>query len=301
MRERILGDTGLRISELGYGCGGFWGMDIFPEKSASELVHTAIENGITLFDTGPNYSQANAEPRLGRILKSVDKSKLVIATKTGSRYANGKHYKDYSLRGMEESSLNSMKNLGLDYIPLLQIHTPYEHQLTDDLLNNITKIKEKGIAQYIGISGDGKLIEWAIRSGVFDTVMLTYNIIHQKPIELIKIAREKGIGVLIKSPMAHGLYNNDIFKIRKLSDIWYLLRVLKNYRYDLMQGRKYRFINDVDGWKGSEVALKFVLDNDAVSCAVIGTTRLNHLQENIESVLKTLPNEIYSRIEVASH
>lgn len=297
MRKRTLGRTNLDVSEVGYGCGGFWGMPVFPEKVAGELVYSAIEQGITFFDTGPNYSQANAEPRLGKILNSVDKSKLVIATKTGSRYANGKHIKDYSLRSMEESAVKSLKNLELDSLPLLQVHSPDEYQLTDDLLNNITKLKEKGIAQNIGISGDGKVIEWAIDSNVFDTIMLTYNIIHQSPIALIEKAKEKGIGVLIKSPMAHGLYNNDIFKIRKLSDIWYLLRVLKNYRYDLMEGRKYSFINNAIGWKGSEVALNFVLNNDAVSCAVIGTTSLSHLQENIEAILKSLPMEIYKKIE----
>jgi len=300
LQKRTLGRTGLEISELGYGCGGFWGMSMFSESTAEKLIMSAIEQGITFFDTGPNYSNANAEPRLGRILKHIDKSKLVIGSKTGSKYENGKHLKDYSLKGMTESVENSLKNLGMDSLPLLQLHSPEESHLTDDLLNNITKIKESGLAQNIGISGDGKVIEWAIDSGVFDTVMLTYNIIHQEPANLMEKAKHKNIGVLIKSPMAHGLYNNDIFKVRKLSDIWYLLRVLKNYRYDLMQGRKYRFINDQDGLKGSEVALNFVLNNDAVSCAVIGTTSLNHLQENIESALKALPKGILSRIELVS-
>lgn len=297
MIRKKLGRTELEISELGYGCGGFWGMPVFSEKTAGELVHSAIEQGINFFDTGPNYSQANAEPRLGRILKNTDKSNLIIATKTGSQYAKGKHFKDYSLAGMEDSAVNSLKNLGLDVLPLLQVHSPFEFQLTDDLLHNIVRLKEKGIARNIGISGDGKVIEWAIESNVFDTVMLTYNIIHQKPLELIKKAKEKGIGVLIKSPMAHGLYNNDIFKIRKPSDIWYLLRVLKNYRYDLVQGRKFRFINDLDGWKGSEAALNFVSKNDDVSCAVIGTTNFNHLKSNVDSTSKLLSKEIYRRIE----
>lgn len=296
MRKRVLGRTGLEISELGFGCGGFWGMSVFPEKNAEEIVLTAIEKGITFFDTGPNYSNANAEPRLGRILKSVDKSKLVIATKTGSRYANGKHYKDHSLEAMTESVRTSMKNLGLDYLPLLQIHSPSGHELNDDLLNNIMKIKDMGLAKNIGVSGDGRTIEWAIESKIFDTVMLTYNILNQEPVKLIEAAQNKDIGVLIKSPMAHGLYNNDIFKIRKLSDVWYLLRVLKNYRPDLIEGRKFKFINHYEGLKGSEVALNYVLNNTSVSCSVIGTTKVAHLEENINSLQKNIPDEIYKKI-----
>lgn len=289
--------TDLEISELGFGCGGFWGLPMFSESKAESLVLSAIEQGITFFDTGPNYSQANAEPRLGRILKNVNKDSLIIGTKVGSKYQNGRHYKDLSLNGMIESVENSIRNLGVESLPLLQIHSPLPEDLTDGLLNNILKIKDKGLARNIGVSGDGEVMEWAINSNVFDTVMLTYNIIHQEPIELIKKAKEKGIGVLVKSPMAHGLYNNDIFKIRKLSDVWYLLRVLKNYRYDLIQGRRYKFINKLDGWKGSEVALNYVLQEDAVSCAIIGTTNLNHLQENIKAVMKSLPYEFYKKIE----
>lgn len=299
MKTRVLGGTGLEISELGFGCGGFWGMSVFSEETAERLVLSAIEQGITFFDTGPNYSQANAEPRLGRVLKNVDKSKLVIATKVGSRYVNGKHVKDFSLNGMISSAENSLKNLGMDHLPLLQLHSPGEHHLTDELFYNISKIKEMGLAKNIGISADGNILSRAIESNVFDTVMLTYSILHQKePAMLIEKAKSKNIGVLIKSPMAHGLYSNNIFKIKKLSDVWYLLRALKNRRSELIKGMKFRYINNYEGWNGSDIALNYVLKNDLVSCAVIGTTNLKHLQVNVASTSKHLPDDIYKKIEL---
>ena len=68
MRTRKLGNTGLEISCLGFGAGGYWGMPFFDEGVARSLVDIALERGVSAFDTGPNYSRANAEPRLGRVL-----------------------------------------------------------------------------------------------------------------------------------------------------------------------------------------------------------------------------------------
>ena len=102
---------------------------------------------------------------------------------------------------------------------------------------------------------------------------------------------------MIKSPMAHSLYSNDIFKIKSLADVWYFLRVLKNYRGDLFEGFKYRFINSIDNWSGAEIALKFVLENKNVDCALIGTTRVKNLLSNIEATNKKLDEEIYKRIK----
>ena len=84
MRYRALGRTGLTVSEIGFGCASWWGQKAFPEREAIALVEAAVEGGVTFFDTGAAYSGGNAEPRLGRALKGVDASRLVIATKAGT-------------------------------------------------------------------------------------------------------------------------------------------------------------------------------------------------------------------------
>jgi aryl-alcohol dehydrogenase-like predicted oxidoreductase len=82
MLYRLLGRTGLRVSEIGLGCASFWGKRIFNETDAIRLVHAAAEHGVTLFDTGLSYSGGNAEPRLGRALAGLkNRSDLVVATK----------------------------------------------------------------------------------------------------------------------------------------------------------------------------------------------------------------------------
>ena len=85
MLYRSLGNTGLRVSEIGFGCASYWGKKVFDEAAAISLLHAAIDHGVTFFDTGASYSGGNAEPRLGRAISGLkNKHDLVIATKAGT-------------------------------------------------------------------------------------------------------------------------------------------------------------------------------------------------------------------------
>jgi aryl-alcohol dehydrogenase-like predicted oxidoreductase len=126
--------------------------------------------------------------------------------------------------------------------------------------------------------------------------MSTFNLIEKHAKLQIEKAFSKGVGVLVKSPLAHTLYSNNLFKIRKLSDIWYLLRVLKNYRTQIASGRKYRFINNIPSWSAHEIALLYAL-HEKVSCVVTGTTNPEHMQRNILTFEKELPSDIQKRID----
>ena len=87
-----------------------------------------------------------------------------------------------------------------------------------------------------------------------------------------------------------------MLKIKGAKDLWYLARAVKNFRGQFIKGRKYRFINEAEGMTGSQIALKYVLDNPFVSSAVFGTTTMNHLEENVQAVDIEIPPEILRRI-----
>lgn len=270
-------------------------MKVFDEKKAVRLVDIALEKGVTLFDTGPNYSGANAEKRLGRALKGKSDS-VLVATKVGSKLVNGRHVKDYSPGGIEESVRSSLKNLQLDYLPLLQFHG--FPKPADEAIEKILELKDSGVVRHIGVSSDGRGARRAVETGVFDCLMIEYNILNRTtPSKTIDSAADRGMGVIVKSPLAQTLYSNEIFRIGKPSDLWYMARALKNHREKFARGRKFRFVNDVPGMAGSDVALSYVLNNSHVSSAVIGTVNPVHLRNNIESAQKTLPAELISRIE----
>ncbi|AUI52882.1 aldo/keto reductase [Arthrobacter crystallopoietes] len=295
MQKKLLGQTGLFVSELGFGAGGYWGFTAFPEKKAAALIDIALEHGINLFDTGPNYSAGNAETRLGRILKERS-AEPVVATKVGTRFVDGRHIKDFTPDGIEKSIVSSLRNLQLERLPLVHFHgfpRPAEPAI-DKLLD----LKDRDLIGHIGVSANGSGARKTVDMDVFNSLMIEYNVINRAgPAKIIDTAGSRGMGVLVKSPLAQTLFSNDIFKIRRRSDIWYLLRAMKNHRSKFTRGRSYRFLNHIDGMTGSEAALNFVLANPHVTSAITGTVDAQHLVSNIEAAGKGLPPELLKRIE----
>jgi aryl-alcohol dehydrogenase-like predicted oxidoreductase len=294
VKQRALGRSGLQVSELSFGAGGYWGMKAFPERQAAQLVDQALEGGITAFDTGPNYSRGNAEERLGRALKGRTDN-LVVSTKVGSHWINNRNVKDYSPRAIEASVHASLRRLQLEHLPLLHFHgfpSPAE-----PAVEAVLKLKEEGFVGALGVSTGRGGAKKALKLGIFDVLMVEYNIIDRSMAPVIAEAREAGVGIMLKSPLAQTLYSRDIFKISGPSDVWYLLRALRNHRHKFIQGRKYRFINDVPGLSASEIALAYVLNNPGVSSAVIGTVKPEHLRSNLRAPEVRLPVELLERIE----
>lgn len=302
MKKNKLGNTGLSITPIGLGIGGILGLNMFSEKKALNIIQTSIDEGINFFDTGSSYSGGNAEIRLGKVLTKNDLDKLVIATKGGTVITNkNKLAKDYSKKSLTENLEKSLKKLGVEKIDLFQLHSPSIKHLTDDVYETLNKFKEEGKIIHTGISCDGQTLDYVIEQNYFESIMCTYNILNQNPEKQLIKAKQKNIGVIIKSAMAHSLYSNKIFNIKSIQDLWYFLRVLKNYRPELVKGFKYRFINDYKDWSGAEIALKFVMDNPFVDCAMIGTTRTENLMSNINSVDKILSEDIISQIKKANN
>jgi aryl-alcohol dehydrogenase-like predicted oxidoreductase len=222
----------MEISKIGLGCASYWGKKIFSERQAIKIVHTALNNGVTFLDTGHSYSNGNAELRLGRALRNVsNKNDLCISSKAGTRIAgNGRLYKDFSSDWVEESCHLSIKNLGLDHLPLFQLHGPAISDLTDELLNKLLQLKRAGTIGAIGINTfDDDVIEKLIELKVFDFVMLDYNILTQCREPMIDKLYDNGIGVIAGAALADSLYSNRIFQIRGLKDVWYLLRLYLIY------------------------------------------------------------------------
>ena len=179
MLYRPLGRTGLTVSEIGFGCASWWGKPAFDERQALALVHAAIDGGVTFLDTGSSYSAGEAEPRLGRALKGRDTSGLVVATKAGTYHAGGGRIaRDFSPQAITASVKRSLRNLGLDVLPLLQLHGPAATELNDDLLVALRDLKTRGLIRALGLNSfDPAVIEHAFGLPEIDVVMVDYNVL----------------------------------------------------------------------------------------------------------------------------
>jgi aryl-alcohol dehydrogenase-like predicted oxidoreductase len=300
MLYRPLGRTGLTVSEIGFGCASWWGQKAFSETEALALVHAAVDRGVTFFDTGAAYSGGEAEPRLGRALKGVDASRLVVATKAGTRFEGGRVVRDMSPDAIEAGVVRSLRRLGLDSLPLLQLHGPAAAELTDAFVERLQGLKARGLVRALGLNSfDPTVIETATGLPAFDVVMVDYNVLRPERAPLVAKAAAAGKGVLAGMPLAMGNIGLGALKIRAPRDVWYALRALKNHRADVIKGARFGFLNQLPGMTGAQAALAYVLADPGVSCAVVGATRMAHLLDNLDASGLQLPPRVAARIAAA--
>jgi len=208
MQYRILGKTGLKISEISLGTwqvGGGWGGE-FDQKAAERIISTAIENGVNFLDTADVYDDQQSERAVAGFVKE-NRDKLIIATKIGRRL--NPHVADaYTPEAMEAFVDDALKNTGLEYLDLVQLHCPptpvYQF---DDVFARLEKIKASGRVRHFGVSVEKvKEARMAADYDVVESVQIIFNMFRQKPAEdCFKLLSERNIGIIARVPLASGL------------------------------------------------------------------------------------------------
>jgi aryl-alcohol dehydrogenase-like predicted oxidoreductase len=299
MLYRPLGRTGLSVSEIGFGAASWWGKPQFSERSAAGLVHAALDGGVTFFDTGASYSGGHAEARLGRALRGRG-ADLVVASKAGTFVRDGRIGRDFSPAAVIASAEASLRKLGLEALPLLQLHGPGLRELTDDLRAALAGLKGRGLVRALGVNSfDPAVIEHVLGLPDFDVVMIDYNVLRPEREPLIARAAAAGKAVLAGMPLAMGHTGRQVAKLRAPRDLWYAARGLLRHRREVQAGARFGFLDRTPGMTGAQAALAYVLANPHVACAVTGTTRLTHLRDNLAAAGSTLPAETLAAIRAA--
>ena len=309
MKTRLLGNTGIEISEIGYGAAALFGKNVLgkqgiTEDTAYSLFTTALENGITFFDTGINYGYA--EERLGRCIKKaieegiVSRSSLVIESKCGETVLPNGSYgpTNWSPDWIKKSLEISLKRLNLDYLDLFAMHSVCKKRELEPLIKTFEDMKSNGLIRAYGINTfDTDFLEYVAREKIFDYVMLDYNIMKQDREPLIRRLVDSGIGVIAGCALGQSLYSKKIYKIRNKNDLWYMLRTIVKFRELMNRSKDYRFLTKYKNVTANQLALRYVLDNEYISSAVFSTINLDHLTENIRACRITMPEKIRKEIK----
>lgn len=199
LEKRRLGKTNLSVSVIGFGA--MW-LPSLGVEDAIGLVQEAFELGINYFDTARNYK--DSEEKLGLALEDR-RDRCIIATKTGSKT------KRESLKDLSQS----LERLKTDRIDILQLHgiddeTTLRKAIgTDGVLQTCKEAKKREIINFIGISSHRpNILVEAIRTSEFDTVLVPLNILTpQATEELLPVAREYDVGVIVMKPLAFKIAN----------------------------------------------------------------------------------------------
>lgn len=312
MQYRTLGNTGIRVSEIGFGgwaIGGATGASGTPlgwgktsDDESLAAIRRARDLGITFFDTADSYGFGRSESLLGIVL-SRRRSDVVIATKVGvMRTSDGVLKKDFTRQHIFHAVDGSLKRLRTDYIDLYQVHNPTLDQLRhEEIQEAMNRLQEIGKVRYWGVSistvDEGLEI---INRGWGNALQVLYNVLNQQPAqELFPLAKQKGYGIIARVPLASGLLTG---KFRQ-DTVFAADDVRQNF---LTPRRLEEAIARVDEAKAiiggaarslSEAALEFVLANDAVSTTIPGARNVRQVEQNAAASETRLPADVVERLE----
>ncbi|GAA0737656.1 aldo/keto reductase [Dactylosporangium roseum] len=215
MRYRRLGRSGLPVSVLGIGCNNFGGR--IDATQAAEVVHAALDHGVTLFDTADVYGNApgDSERTLGASL-GKRRDEAVVATKFGMD-VRGAYGPDWGARGSRRYIFRaveaSLRNLGTDYIDLYQLHAPDPETPIEETLGALDDLVRSGKVRYLGHSNftgwetaDAAWVAGTKQLTPFVSAQNRYSLLHREPEqELVPAAQRFGLGLLPYFPLASGL------------------------------------------------------------------------------------------------
>ena len=311
MHYRELGRTGWKVSEISFGAwaiGASWGE--VSEEDAMASLHRFVDLGGNFIDTADVYGDGRSERLIARLKRERPADEIIVATKTGRRLdphvANG--YLD--LTAFIDRSL---KNLATDCLDLVQLHCPpTECYYMPEVFDHLDALATQGKIRYYGVSVEK--VEEALKAIEYpnvQTVQIIFNMFRQRPAQLFfPEAKRRKIGILARVPLASGLLTG-----KMTSDTAFEQDDHRNYNRhgesfdvgEMFSGVSYETgLEAVEqlrplvpsGATMAQLALRWILMFDAVSCAIPGAKRPSQVEDNIHTAdLAPLSQETVQQIE----
>ncbi len=279
MKMQALGTTDLHVSRISLGTveiGLPYGIGITEpptERAAERILKSALELGITYFDTARGYGAA--EERIGKFGISKHEG-VVIGTKCAQFLEKGEDPRgaelEHRIRAEVEESLHLLR---VDSLQLLQLHGGSKEQIErGELIEIMQKLKNKGLVQHVGIAVRGEeAAQTAIESNFFETIQTAYSILDQRMApRVLPLAKEHNIGIINRSVLLKGALTPAAERLPEA------LTPLKG------KARAAAAIAAALGIDLPALAIRFVISNPAISTALIGTVEPKHLETAIRAV-----------------
>ncbi len=265
MQYRTLGKTGISISTLGFGAMRLPqivsdGTQVFDTDESIKIIRRAYELGVNYIDTAPYYCEGESEIIVGKAIKGI-RDKVYISTKNPIEDDSGEHF----MQRLEKS----LKKLDTDYIDFYHMWGISWEQFVDKInvkngpLEFAQRAKEQGIIKHISFSFHDKpenMIK-LIDTGYFETVLCQYNMLDRSNEAAIAHAHKSGLGVVVMGPVGGGRLGEPSPVIQKL----------------IPGGSK----------SSAELALRFVISNPNVTCALSGMGSIEMVEQNVQTASNT--------------
>ena len=280
MQKNII-KSGIEISELGLGCMSL-GTDY---KKAQPIIESAIDNGITYFDTADIYDQGVNEEIVGKALKKYqNRDDIVIGTKVGNRLTDDGHMTwDPSKKHIKESVKGSLKRLGLNHLDLYQLHGGTIDDPLDETISAFDELKQEGYIRAYGISSiRPNVIDYYLKNSQIETLMSQFNLIDNRPESLINDVHDKQVKILARGPVFKGLLTS------KSVDV--IDEKFENGVLDYTQDELGSTIASIKELESNLTALsfKYLTSHDAMGSIIVGASNVEQLEENVRNYYKEI-------------
>jgi aryl-alcohol dehydrogenase-like predicted oxidoreductase len=293
MKYRKFGNTGLKVSEIGFGAwaiGGSWGDQ--REQDSLEALETALDRGVNFIDTAAGYGNGKSERIIGEFLKSRSET-VYVCTKTPP--AEGKWppspycriEERYSEKYLRENVEDRLSNLQVESLDVLLLHT-WTRAWNDRpiALEILQKMKSEGLIKQIGISTpehDQNCVIQLMRDGMVDVLQVIYNIFEQEPAaQLFPVALETGTGIIVRVAFDEGVLTgkytgNETFGPDDFRSNYFAGDRLER---GVKRTEKIKKEFQKSAYSMPELALKFALTHEAVSTVIPGIRNRNQAVQN---------------------
>jgi aryl-alcohol dehydrogenase-like predicted oxidoreductase len=302
MKYNLLGNTGLKVSELclgtmTFGGRGFWkAIGTLPQEQVNELVKQSVDSGINFIDTANVYSEGLSEKMTGQAIRDLglNRDDLVIATKVRAKMGEGPNNTGLSRKHILQQAEESLLRLNMDYIDLYQIHGFDPLTPLQETLEALDMLVKSGKVRYIGCSN---LAAWQIMKalGISNQERLTkfislqaYYTIAGRDLEreIIPMLIDQKMGLMVWSPLAGGLLSGKFTRNAKPEEgrrvNFDFPPVDKEKAYDIIEVMQ--SMADSKKLTVAQIALAWLLCQPAVTSVIIGVNTTKQLTDDLHSI-----------------
>ncbi|MGD0138719.1 MAG: aldo/keto reductase [Tepidisphaeraceae bacterium] len=311
MKYRKLGKQDWNVSEIGFGAwaiGGSWGRQ--SDSDSLKAMHKALELGVNFIDTAAGYGDGRSERLIGKLLRETRGNKIYVATKTPPDtgrwppFPHDKWQDRYSEKHIRQNVETRLKNLGVECLDVLQLHTWTRAWNGDPKpFEILRKLQKEGKLRLVGISTpehDQNSVIDLMRGGWVDVVQVIYNIFEQEPAaQLLPVAREKGVGIIVRVAFDEGSLTGRFTKQTVFEADDFRRNYFAGDRLDRAVDRAEKVKAEIagSGYTMPQAALKFALADDAVSTVIAGIRNEAQAQMNCTvSELPDMPMELQKKL-----
>ncbi len=312
MQYRELGKTGMRVSEIGFGAwalgGSSWGGQ--SEEDSLAALHRAADLGVNFIDTAQVYGRGTSERVIGKFLR-LRREKIFVATKTppqaGENWPPSPYddmHVNYPAEYLRENVEERLRNLGVDCIDLLQLHTwTRAWNKNPAPLETLVKLKKQGKIRAVGVSTpeqDQNCVLDLMRKGFVDVVQVIYNIFEQEPAsELLPAAAETGVGIIVRVVFDEGSLTGKFTEETRFPAGDFRNEYFRGDRLTRTVARVRALQKDLDGsgYTLPQAAIGFALAHPAVSTVIPGIRNAAQAEANTAvSDLPRLPEALLRKL-----